>query len=163
MSVLPFIHNHLNYFLTSSLSLPSSSLLKIHDSQKDAVIRIRAILNPLTKEMQRLSSLLMELRSILPISYEILLLPESDYSSLPLMRFYRYVLQDSSQAVWHNLPNHYVYTMAVEVPFKWNVVAYYAECDLDNLRISDDFTYILTQYIVDGVILEGIRELESEL
>ncbi|KNB46685.1 hypothetical protein JH06_0778 [Blastocystis sp. subtype 4] len=45
--------------------------------------------------------------------------------------------------------------MAVEVPFKWNVVAYYAECDTDNLRISDDFTYILTQYIVDGVILEG--------
>ena len=108
-SLLPFVHSHLNYFLTSSLALPSSSLLRIHDSQKDSVIRIQAILNPLTKEMQRLSSLLVEIRSILPISYEILLLPESDYSSLPLMSFYRYVLQDSSQAVWHNLPNHYVY------------------------------------------------------
>ena len=163
MNLLPFIHDHLKYFKLPTLSLPSSSLLLIRESQKNAVVRVKAVIDPFTKEMQRLSSLLVESRSILPLSYEILLLPGSDYSSLPLMRFYRYVLDDSSQAVWHNLPNHYVYTMAVEVPFKWNVVAYYAECDLDNLRVIDEYTYILAQYVVDGVIAEGKRGSLSTL
>ena len=148
MNLLPFIHDHLKYFKSPTLSLPSSSLLLIRESQKDAVVRVKAVIDPFTKEMQRLSSLLVELRSILPLSYEILLLPGLD---------------DSSQAVWHNLPNHYVYTMAVEVPFKWNVVAYYAECDLDNLRVIDEYTYILAQYVVDGVIAEGKRGSLSTL
>ena len=45
--------------------------------------------------------------------------------------------------------------MSIETPFKWSTVAYYAECDLDNLRILDESTYILAQYIVDGIVMEG--------
>ena len=119
---------------------------------------IQAVVDPLSAVAQRLSALLVALRSIIPIHYEILLLPGHDYSSLPLKRYYRYVADDQELAVWHNLPQHYVYTMSVEVPYKWNVVAYYAESDLDNLRVMDDYTYILAQYVVDGVIIEGREE-----
>ena len=45
--------------------------------------------------------------------------------------------------------------MSVETPFKWSVVSYYAECDLDNLRVLDENTFILAQYIVEGIVMEG--------
>ena len=121
----------------------------------DSVLEITAVMDPLSVESQRVLSLLLELRKTVPISYRLLLLPSRDYSELPLKRFYRFVLSDGEQATWFNLPSHYLYTMSVETPFKWNTIAYYAECDLDNLRVLDDSTYILAQYFVDALIIEG--------
>lgn len=45
--------------------------------------------------------------------------------------------------------------MSVETPFRWSVISYYAECDLDNIRIIDENTFILAQYVIEGIIIEG--------
>ena len=173
MTFLPFIHHHLQSFQHTVFEFPRSSPFLLqsnpsssssssdtsqegYDDDQESAVFIQAVVDPLSPVAQRLSSLLLALRSILPIDYEILLLPGHDYSSIPLKRFYRYVLEDKEIATWQNLPQHYVYTMSTEVPYKWNVIAYYAESDLDNLRVADEYTYILAQYVVDGIIIEGI-------
>ena len=68
------------------------------------------------------------------------------------------MLDGGETAQWHGLPRHYVYTMTQEAPFGWNLVAYYAESDLDNLRVPEESSYVLAQYVVDGVIVEGDRD-----
>lgn len=153
--LVPFIHQFLGTFGEIIPSLPSDSPFVLSKHSSSSLIHISAILDPLTTVAQREISLFIQLRSVVDISYDILLLPSRDYSQLPLKRFYQFVLSDEQQAVWHNLPMHYLYTMSIETPFKWSTVAYYAECDLDNLRILDESTYILAQYIVDGIVMEG--------
>lgn len=154
--LLYFIHRHLASFSAETLSFPPSPLV-VHIPSKTAVMHVEGIIDPLSHVTQRLSSLLSSLRHVIPVEITLLLLPRGDYSELPLRRFYRWVLDGREEASWHELPRHYVYTMTQEAPFKWNMVAYYAESDLDNLRVLDEFSYVLVQYVVDGVIVEGDR------
>lgn len=153
--LLPFIHSHYKQLNVELPKLPYESPFVIKSDKPSAIACFTAILDPLSLLAQRTVAILNEIQQYVPISYHILLIPQTDYSELPLKRFYRYVLNADQKAVWRNLPQHYIYTMTTEVPYKWNVVAYYAEADLDNLRISNDNTYILAQYVVDGVIVEG--------
>lgn len=155
--LLFFVHRHFPSFSTETISFPPSPLV-VHFPSKTAVMHVEGVLDPLSHVTQRLSSLLDSLRHVIPVEVTLLLLPRGDYSELPLRRFYRWVLDWREEATWHGLPRHYVYTMTQEAPFKWNMVAYYAESDLDNLRVLDEFSYILVQYVVDGVIVEGDRD-----
>ena len=153
--LIPLIRGYLGDFGDVAPSFPAGSPFVLSHSSESSLLDISAVIDPLSVDAQRILSLLLELRKIVPISYQLLLLPSRDYSELPLKRFYRFVLSDSEQATWFNLPSHYVYTMSIETPFKWNTIAYYAECDLDNLRVLDETTYILAQYLVDALIIEG--------
>lgn len=164
--LLFFVHRHIPSFSAESLSFPPSPLVVHFPSNstpsdfpsKTAVVHVEGVLDPLSHVTQRLSSLLFSLRHVIPVEVTLLLLPRGDYGELPLRRFYRWVLDGGETAQWHGLPRHYVYTMTQEAPFGWNLVAYYAESDLDNLRVPEESSYVLAQYVVDGVIVEGDRD-----
>ena len=162
VALLPFIHDHLSELDAQMPVLPAESSFLLSSENPSAVLSFTAILDPLSILAQRTIAIFNELQQYIPISYRILLVPQTDYSELPLKRFYRYVLNSDQMAVWRNLPQHYIYTMTTEVPYKWNVVAYYAEADLDNLRVASDDTYILAQYMVDGIIVEGSAYKQEE-
>lgn len=153
--LMPFIHRYYDELSLRFPSLPSSSPFLLVKEIPNSLISITAVIDPLTVQGQRAIAIFNEIQQVVPLSYRILLVPQTDYSELPLKRFYRYVLNAEQNAVLWDLPQHYVYTMSPEVPYKWNVVAYYAEADLDNLRVVNDDSLILVQYIVDGVIVEG--------
>lgn len=153
--LLPFIHRYYDELSLRFPSLPSSSPFLLVKDIPDSLISITAVIDPLTVQGQRAIAIFNEIQQVVPLSYHILLVPQTDYSELPLKRFYRYVLNADENAVLWDLPQHYLYTMSPEVPYKWNVVSYYAEADLDNLRVVNDDSFILAQYIVDGVIVEG--------
>ena len=164
LSLLPFIHSHLDVFTADIPSLPSSLLLLNSTSTPNSPstsnspspsLHFTAVLDPFTTTSQRFLAFLHSLHPLLSFSYSLLLLPHTDYSDLPLKRSYRYVLSSDRIATWLDLPPEHLYTMSVETPFKWSVVSYYAECDLDNLRVLDENTFILAQYIVEGIVMEG--------
>ena len=153
--MVSLIRGYFEDFGEAAPSFPANSPFVLSHTSEGSFLDITAVIDPLSVDAQRILSVLLEFRKIVPISYQLLLVPSRDYSELPLKRFYRFVASDGEQATWFNLPSHYLYTMSIETPFKWNTIAYYAECDLDNLRVLDDTTYILAQYYVDALIIEG--------
>lgn len=153
--LLPFIHSYYEELNMKLPSLPSSSPLLLSKQQPNSIISLTAIIDPLTIPSQRLISIFSAIQRIIPISYQILLLPQLDYSENPLKRFYSFVLQSDNSVLWRDLPSHYIYTMSTETPFKWNTVAYEAEADLDNIRFVTEDTVYNVEYIVDSIIIEG--------
>ena len=153
--LMSLIRGYFGDFGDVAPSFPANSPFVVSHTADASFLDITAVMDPLSVDAQRILGVLLEFRKIVPISYQLLLVPSRDYSELPLKRFYRFVGSDGEQATWFNLPSHYLYTMSIETPFKWNTIAYYAECDLDNLRVLDDTTYILAQYFVDALIIEG--------
>ena len=153
LSLLPFIHAHLADFSTPLPSLPSSPFLLA--SSSSSPITFTAVIDPLTKPAQRFLALLYALQPLFPFSYSVLFVPHTDYSDLPLKRSFRYVASSDALASWNDLPPQYLYTMSVETPFRWSVISYYAECDLDNIRIIDENTFVFAQYVIEGIVMEG--------
>ncbi|KAJ8601472.1 hypothetical protein CTAYLR_005695 [Chrysophaeum taylorii] len=116
-------------------------------------VPVIAVVDPLTREAQRISSILLFLRSSLSaapvVSISLVLTPSLDLSEMPLQKYYRYVLDDNS-AVF-TTPKSQVLTLQIDTPEAWDVQTAKASQDLDNLRGgSDDIEYELKSLVVQG-------------
>ena len=81
--LLPFIHSYYEELNMKLPSLPSSSPLLLSKQQPNSIISLTAIIDPLTIPSQRLISIFSAIQRIIPISYQILLLPQLDYYENP--------------------------------------------------------------------------------
>ncbi|KAK8802102.1 hypothetical protein WA158_006497 [Blastocystis sp. Blastoise] len=125
----------------------------IHYGNPSSFLTFTAFLNPLSETSQRVSSLVLLLRSLFKenIYIEIVFIPTGNDEDLPQKRFYRFLDTTTTSSLsisYEHIPSQYVYTMAIEGPFKWNIQAKSAIYDLDNLRLKED-VLVSTQGIVD--------------
>ncbi|KAI0266194.1 UDP-glucose:glycoprotein glucosyltransferase-domain-containing protein [Gloeopeniophorella convolvens] len=108
--------------------------------------RFAVILDPLSEQAQRYTSLFKWLSHIPTVSVEFHLLP-AVYTELPLKRFYRYNLVPQltfdeagyelpSQVVFHDLPVEPIYTLGLDEPSSWLVRPREALYDLDNVQLG---------------------------
>ena len=121
------------------------------ESARAPVLDVRAVLNPLSKEAQKLAPLLMWLREALPpqsLGLRVYLNPKSSITDLPLKSFYRFAapsglsfdpegaLLAGPTVSFVGLPESRTLTMNMDVPERWLVEPVLAAHDLDNLRLE---------------------------
>lgn len=70
-------------------SLSDWAVVSVGPPANDAELQLTAILNPLTREAQRLSQVLLLLKDVLNPSVRLYLNPQLDLSELPLKSYYR--------------------------------------------------------------------------
>uniref|UniRef100_A0A383VGR8 UDP-glucose:glycoprotein glucosyltransferase n=1 Tax=Tetradesmus obliquus TaxID=3088 RepID=A0A383VGR8_TETOB len=137
--------------------------------KESSELHLTAIINPLTREAQRLSQVLVLLADVLSPSVQIQLNPQMDLSELPLKSFYRYALPDFSRdesgriampgapsAYFNRLPQRRVLTLNLELPESWLVEPVMALHDFDNLRLADVHEQVAyAEYELEAIMLSG--------
>ena len=113
-----------------------------------AQVLIEGVLDPLSKEAQRVAPLLLLLREALgpALALRLALNPARDLSDLPLKAYYRYAAPSLRQplvqapppaAHFAALPPSRTLTLGIDAPDAWLVQSFQAPYDLDNLRLED--------------------------
>ncbi|CAH8474629.1 unnamed protein product [Schistosoma turkestanicum] len=145
----------------------------IHGNKEKPNFELVAIMDPASRDAQRLSHILIVLQHSLPCTIKVLFNPSPSLSELPVKSFYRFVWEPSlfpeneslpnpsvivPRAYFTHLPGQSLLTLGMDEPHGWMVAAIKAEQDLDNLRLID---YRSTQHLVEAVfeleylLLEG--------
>ncbi|KAJ4473165.1 glycosyltransferase family 24 protein [Lentinula aciculospora] len=133
-----------------------------------ALYQMAVILDPLSETAQKWSSLLQWISQI-PDTYIEIRLNPTQYSEVPLKRFFRYNLRTSlsfdetgqevsSQTVFEDLPLEPIYTLAMDVPSSWLVRPREAMYDLDNIQLgslASEDSSVDTIFDLDNIVVEG--------
>ncbi|VDM17267.1 unnamed protein product [Hydatigera taeniaeformis] len=125
----------------SAFTLPASNAGLKYD--------IVALVDPVSRDAQRLSQILLVLQRSLPCNITVILNPVYGLSDLPLKNYYRFVWNPSlyaseggdlavpPTALFDQLPGKSLLTLGVDAPHNWMVTPIRADEDLDNLRLVD--------------------------
>nr|VZI33038.1 unnamed protein product [Spirometra erinaceieuropaei] len=131
---------------------------------------IVAIVDPASRDAQRLSHILLVLQEALPCNITVILNPQLELSDLPLKNFYRFVweptlLDKQGQAVlpsahFEQLPGKSLLTLAIDAPHNWMVAATKTVEDLDNIRMTDVASrtgdqVVDAEFTLEYLLLEG--------
>ncbi|KAI9511020.1 UDP-glucose:glycoprotein glucosyltransferase-domain-containing protein [Russula earlei] len=135
-----------------------------------ALHHFAVILDPLSDQAQRYTSLFEWLSHIPTVTVEFHLQPP-EYLELPLKRFYRYNLIPSlafnasghelhPQVIFRDLPVDPIYTLGLDEPSSWLVRPREAQYDLDNIQLSmlsgnEDHRSLEVIYELDYLIIGG--------
>ena len=128
-----------------------------------SAVEIEAILDPLSKEAQRVAPVLALLRDRLSedLSIRVILNPRVDLTDLPLKSYYRYVVPPVSsselpRAFITDIPTHKTLTMHVDFPEAWMVTTHKAAYDLDNLILKDVKERVVhAEYRLESILVTG--------
>lgn len=143
-----------NGLIVSQVSRENKSTSISPSRGKPPPLLLQAVLDPLSKTTQQISTFLKFLRRMIPIDIEILLKPTLDYSNVPLTAYYRFAIPDisflidsqskedggaetSPAVVFDLLPQKKTLTLEMDVPESWLVTPIGAAQDLDNLRLDE--------------------------
>ncbi|CAH8508811.1 unnamed protein product [Heterobilharzia americana] len=142
----------------------------IQGNESEPNFELVAIMDPASRDAQRLSHILIVLQHSLPCTVKVLLNPTHSLSELPVKSFYRFVWEPSlfpknesahvdsaisPRAYFTNLPGQSLLTLGMDEPHGWMVAAVEAVQDLDNLRLID--------YRSNKHLVEAVFELEHLL
>lgn len=142
----------------------------IHLSPRDAESAsydVEAILDPLSTDSQKLSTILQVLYDSFNIDLHIFLNPKAKHSEMPVKRFYQYVLQSSlsfdqdgnlvndQAAVFKNLPHSALLTLIMDTPQSWLIKAVGNNHDLDNIHLGQAEGEVYGDYELEYIIVEG--------
>ncbi len=100
------------------------------------------VIDPLSIAGQRAAAVVQFVQQELKLHQTVVLVPDMEVTEFPLQNFFRFVVGSSSSsattsgqaaAVFKNLPRQHTLTVRVDAPEAWNVQAYRAVQDIDNL------------------------------
>ncbi|THD28488.1 UDP-glucose:glycoprotein glucosyltransferase [Fasciola hepatica] len=136
---------------------------------------ILAVVNPASRDAQRLSHVLVVLRQSIPNSMRVVLNPIINLPELPVKNFYQFVWEPSPfqfsrsqgsrelissnpvipRVEFSHLPGQPILTLGMDAPHGWMVAAAEAVHDLDNLRLADVYGSVEAVYELEHLLLEG--------
>ncbi|KAI0641470.1 glycosyltransferase family 24 protein [Trametes meyenii] len=138
--------------------------------ESTALYQFGALINPLSEEAQKWSSLLEWLSEMPGVHVEIHINP-ARHTELPLKRFYRYNLlprltfdehgnEMHARTRFTGLPSEPIYTLAMDAPHSWLIRPKEAVYDLDNIQLgllaAQDRTHGLKAvFDLDYLVVEG--------
>ncbi len=133
--------------------------------QGDGVVVMDAVLDPLSKEAQRIAPLFYVLRDALfpHISIRIILNPRRELMEIPIKSYFRYAAPNPSldaipRVHFSQLPHHQTLTAHLDVPEAWLVTTVVATYDLDNLKLSDlpeEQDTMDAEYRIEALLVTG--------
>lgn len=130
-------------------------------------LSVIGIINPISLEIQKVSTVLSILNDHFGFSLQIFLNPQLTISDLPLKNWYRYVLSPEFKfdksgkiiepiAVFKQLPSSNILTLNMDVQETWLVGLTYSLYDLDNIKLSDVTSNTLNaRYQLESIVLTG--------
>lgn len=144
------------------------SVLRLPQKRMDEpYFDIVAVLDPASKAAQKLSPLLIMLRTVLNSDMRVFLCAVDKHSDMPVKNFYRFVidtelrfdkdgkLENGPIAKFTGLPASSLLTQNLAIPDNWMVEVVNSVYDLDNIRISEINGPVHSNYELEYLILEG--------
>ncbi|XP_041360300.1 UDP-glucose:glycoprotein glucosyltransferase 1-like [Gigantopelta aegis] len=143
------------------------SVVKIPADETAPAFFIEAIVDPVSRDAQKLASLLEVLREVTNVEIKLYLNSKDKLSEMPLKSFYRCVLEpevnfndDGSYtsgpyARFNDLPQKTLLTVIMEPPESWLVQAVRSPYDLDNILLEEVDVAVTAEFELEYILLEG--------
>ncbi|XP_041921556.1 UDP-glucose:glycoprotein glucosyltransferase 2 isoform X3 [Alosa sapidissima] len=143
------------------------SVLQLPAREDEVFYDVVAIVDPLTREAQKLSPLLIVLGQVVNIKLQVFLNCRAKLSEMPLKSFYRFVLQPDVSflgndtlsagpvARFVDMPESPLLTLNMITPESWMVEAVRSPHDLDNIHLQEVNGPVSAEYELEHLLLEG--------
>ncbi|XP_060625468.2 UDP-glucose:glycoprotein glucosyltransferase 2 isoform X2 [Anolis sagrei] len=143
------------------------SVLKLDPQQNEPFFDVVGIVDPLTREAQKLSHLLLVLGQVVNMKLRLFMNCRLKLSEAPLKSFYRFVLEPELMAGTNDffplppganffeMPDSPLLTLNMITPESWLVEAVNSSYDLDNIRLKDVDDVVSAEYELEYLLLEG--------
>ncbi|KAK6167193.1 hypothetical protein SNE40_021285 [Patella caerulea] len=143
------------------------SVIKIPANEDSPAFIIEAILDPVSRDAQKLGPILMVLKEIFNVQIRIFLNSRDKLSEMPLTSFYRYVLEPDVQflvngsfaegplAKFSDLPQKSLLTLNMKPPESWLVESVRSPYDLDNILLEEVENGVSADFELEYILLEG--------
>ncbi|XP_055465900.1 UDP-glucose:glycoprotein glucosyltransferase 2 [Psammomys obesus] len=143
------------------------SVIKINPPENDVFFDVTAIVDPLTREAQKMAQLLIVLGKIANVRIRLFLNCRDKLSEAPLRSFYRFVLEpellsgannspsNGPVAKFLDIPESHLLTLNMITPEGWLVETVHSNCDLDNINLKDTERIVTAEYELEYLLLEG--------
>uniref|UniRef100_A0A3Q3JAS6 UDP-glucose ceramide glucosyltransferase-like 1 n=1 Tax=Monopterus albus TaxID=43700 RepID=A0A3Q3JAS6_MONAL len=145
----------------------SHSVLHLSPRENEVLYDVVAIVDPLTREAQKMSALLIVLSQVVNMRLQVFMNCRAKLSEMPLKSFYRFVLESdvtflandtvSSGPVarFMELPESPLLTLNMFTPESWMVQAVRSPHDLDNIHLQEVSGVVTAEYELEHLLLEG--------
>ncbi|XP_054602856.1 UDP-glucose:glycoprotein glucosyltransferase 2 isoform X4 [Nothobranchius furzeri] len=145
----------------------NSSVLQLAPRENEVFYDVVAIVDPLTREAQKISSLLIVLSQVVNVRLQVFMNCRAKLSEMPLKSFYRFVLESdvtflanetvSSGPVarFTELPESLLLTLNMITPESWMVQAVSSLHDLDNIHLQEVKGVVAAEFELEHLLLEG--------
>uniref|UniRef100_A0A665TK40 UDP-glucose ceramide glucosyltransferase-like 1 n=1 Tax=Echeneis naucrates TaxID=173247 RepID=A0A665TK40_ECHNA len=146
-------------------SKDSHSVLHLSPRENEVFYDVVAIVDPLTREAQKMSSLLIVLSQVVNVKLQVFMNCRAKLSEMPLKSFYRFVLESDvtflandtvspgPAARFMELPESPLLTLNMITPESWMVQAVSSPHDLDNIHLQE--VIVMAEYELEHLLLEG--------
>uniref|UniRef100_A0A673B687 UDP-glucose ceramide glucosyltransferase-like 1 n=1 Tax=Sphaeramia orbicularis TaxID=375764 RepID=A0A673B687_9TELE len=143
------------------------SAVKIRPKEGDVYFDVVAVVDPVTRDAQKLAPLLLVLKQLVNINLRVFMNCQSKLSEMPLKSFYRYVLEpevvfqaDGSfssgpMAKFLDMPQSPLFTLNLNTPESWMVESVHTRYDLDNIYLQEVENIVAAEYELEHLLLEG--------
>lgn len=143
------------------------SAVKIRPKEGDVYFDVIAVVDPVTRDAQKLAPLLLVLKQLVNVNLRVFMNCQSKLSEMPLKSFYRYVLEpevvfqsDGSfspgpMAKFLDMPQSPLFTLNLNTPESWMVESVRTRYDLDNIYLEEVENIVAAQYELEHLLLEG--------
>uniref|UniRef100_A0A665TBG3 UDP-glucose ceramide glucosyltransferase-like 1 n=1 Tax=Echeneis naucrates TaxID=173247 RepID=A0A665TBG3_ECHNA len=141
------------------------SVLHLSPRENEVFYDVVAIVDPLTREAQKMSSLLIVLSQVVNVKLQVFMNCRAKLSEMPLKSFYRFVLESDvtflandtvspgPAARFMELPESPLLTLNMITPESWMVQAVSSPHDLDNIHLQE--VIVMAEYELEHLLLEG--------
>uniref|UniRef100_I3IY78 UDP-glucose ceramide glucosyltransferase-like 1 n=1 Tax=Oreochromis niloticus TaxID=8128 RepID=I3IY78_ORENI len=143
------------------------SAVKIRPKEGDVYFDVVAVVDPVTREAQKLAPLLLVMKQLVNVNLRVFMNCQSKLSEMPLKSFYRYVLEpevafqaDGSfspgpMAKFLDMPHSPLFTLNLNTPESWMVESVHTRYDLDNIYLQEVENIVAAEYELEHLLLEG--------
>ncbi|XP_028248820.1 UDP-glucose:glycoprotein glucosyltransferase 2 isoform X2 [Parambassis ranga] len=143
------------------------SVLHLSPRENEVFYDVVAIVDPLTREAQKISSLLNVLSQVVNVRLQVFMNCRAKLSEMPLKSFYRYVLEadvaflandtvsPGPVARFMELPESPLLTLNMITPESWMVQAVSSPHDLDNIHLQEVNAVVAAEFELEHLLLEG--------
>uniref|UniRef100_A0AAQ5YWJ2 UDP-glucose ceramide glucosyltransferase-like 1 n=1 Tax=Amphiprion ocellaris TaxID=80972 RepID=A0AAQ5YWJ2_AMPOC len=145
----------------------SHSVLHLSPRENEVFYDVVAIVDPLTREAQKISPLLIVLSQVVNVRLQVFMNCRAKLSELPLKSFYRFVLESDVAflandtvspgpvARFMELPESPLLTLNMITPESWMVQAVRSPHDLDNIHLQEVSGVVAAEFELEHLLLEG--------
>uniref|UniRef100_A0AAQ5YAQ2 UDP-glucose ceramide glucosyltransferase-like 1 n=1 Tax=Amphiprion ocellaris TaxID=80972 RepID=A0AAQ5YAQ2_AMPOC len=143
------------------------SVLHLSPRENEVFYDVVAIVDPLTREAQKISPLLIVLSQVVNVRLQVFMNCRAKLSELPLKSFYRFVLESDVAflandtvspgpvARFMELPESPLLTLNMITPESWMVQAVRSPHDLDNIHLQEVSGVVAAEFELEHLLLEG--------
>ncbi|XP_038576513.1 UDP-glucose:glycoprotein glucosyltransferase 2 isoform X1 [Micropterus salmoides] len=145
----------------------SHSVLRLSPRENEVFYDVVAIVDPLTRQAQKMSPLLIVLGQVVNLRLQVFMNCRAKLSEMPLKSFYRFVLESDVNfmandtvspgpvARFLELPESPLLTLNMITPESWMVQAVRSPHDLDNIHLQEVSGVVTAEYELEHLLLEG--------